>query len=77
MGKIGDYITENICTIRKHVKLGIVPLSLMQNYDMYLMVKSFEYEPKIMERYKKVAKISRCSVDTVRKAVREMEKACN
>jgi len=77
MAKVADYISKNICVVRKLIQVGTVPLSLMQNYDMYLMFEAIDYEPKQMKRYEIVANRCKCSIDTVRKAVREMEKACN
>jgi len=78
MAKVADYISKNICVIRKLIKVGSVPLSLMQNYDIYqLYLSTMEYEDKQMKRYLIVANRCKCSIETVRKAVREMQKPCN
>ena len=74
MGRVVDLLEKNIIVIRKFVKIGRIPLSLMTDYDIYLMYKSIDYEPAQMKRYAIVATNFKISIDTVRKAVKEMEK---
>lgn len=75
MAKIAEYISKNILRIRHDMRLGLISLSVMQNYDIYnLYLSVSKYEEKQMKRYRIVADRCKCSVDTVRKAIREMEK---
>jgi len=75
MARVVDYIEENMCVIRQLVKLGRVPLSLMTDYDIYIrFLKTDELEGK-MKRYECVSMDLKVHVDTVRKAIREMERS--
>lgn len=74
MARVIDVINENLDVINVLLKLGRVPLSLMNDYEMYSMYLNTSEEPRKMVRYKRVAKYFKVSVETVRKAVREMEK---
>ena len=74
MATIADYIAKNNEVVLNLIKMRVLPLSVMQNYEMYRMVISITDEPKRMKVYAKVADRNKCSVETVRKAVREMEK---
>lgn len=74
MAKVIDFIQDNISTVKKLVNIGCVPLSFMTNFDIYNMYKAVKDEPATMKRYKRVALNCKVSVDTVRKAVREMER---
>jgi hypothetical protein len=73
---VATFIQDNICTVRKLVQIGRVPLCLMTDYDIYLMFKAIDYEPKQMKRYAIVASKLKVSVASVRKAVSSMEKKC-
>lgn len=72
---VADYIAKNNEVVLNLIKMKAVPLSLMQNYEIYRMVLAITDEPKRMKVYERVANRCKCSVDTVRKAVREMQKA--
>lgn len=74
MARVIDVINENLDVINVLLKLGLVPLSLMNDYEMYSMYLNTAEEPRKMVRYERVAKYFKVSVETVRKAVREMEK---
>lgn len=74
MARVIDVINENLKVINVLLKLGRVPLSLMNDYEIYSMYLNTAEEPRKMVRYKRVAKYFKVSVETVRKAVREMEK---
>lgn len=75
MAKIADYISKNIKRINHDIKIGLIPLSVMQNYEIYnLYLSVSEYESKPMKRYSIVANRCKISVSTVRKSIREMEK---
>lgn len=75
MAKVADYISKNICVVRKLIQVGTIPLSLMQNYDIYQVYLSVcEYESKPMKRYEICANRFKCHIDTVRKAIKQMEK---
>lgn len=74
MARVIDVINENLKVINLLLKLGRVPLSLMNDYEIYSMYLNTSEEPRKMVRYQRVAKYFKVSVDTVRKAVREMEK---
>ena len=73
MAKVADFIARHNGIVLNLVKMKIMPLSVMQNYEIYQMVKAID-NPKKMIVYGIVADKCKCSVDTVRKAVREMEK---
>lgn len=75
MAKVADYISKNIKRINHDVKLGLIPLSVMQNYEIYKLYLSVcEYEIRPMKRYSIVANRCKISVSTVRKSIREMQK---
>lgn len=75
MAKVADYISKNIKRINHDIKIGLIPLSVMQNYEIYKLYLSVsEYEKKPMTRYAIVANRCKISVSTVRKSIREMEK---
>lgn len=73
MATIADYIAKNNAVVLELRNKGLIPISVMVNYEMYRMVKAID-NPKKMVVYEMVADRCKCSVDTVRKAVREMEK---
>lgn len=73
---VAGLIEKNICTVRKLVKAGRMPLSVMTDYDIYLMFNSIDYEPSKMKRYAIVASRLKVCVATVRNAVSSMEKKC-
>jgi len=77
MGRVAEYINTNMKVIQTFVKIGRVPLSVMQDYDIYLFYKSIDYEPAQMKRYMIVAKNFKVSVNTVRRAIVDMEKNIN
>jgi len=77
MGRVAEYINTNMKVIQTFVKIGRVPLSVMQDYDIYLFYKSIDYEPAQMKRYGIVAKNFKVSVNTVRRAIVDMEKNIN
>ena len=74
MERVVDYIEKNICVIKQLVQLGRVPLSLMTDYDIYLRFLATDVLLSKMKRYGSVGSDLKVSIDTVRKAVREMEK---
>lgn len=74
MATLADYIMKNIKTIDKMVKADIVPLSLMQNYDIYKMnISLLDVEPKSMKRYKIIANRYKISTSSVLKAIAKMK----
>lgn len=74
MAKIADYISKNIARINKDLKIGLIPLSVMQNYEIYKLYLSTDYEKIKQKRYEIVANMCKCSKSTVRRAISEMEK---
>jgi len=74
MAKLADYITKNITVIKTLVKVGKMPLSVMQDYEMFRMWQKTASEKSQMQRYKIVAKSSKVSERTVIRAVSEMKK---
>lgn len=72
--KVANYISSNIKVVKTFVRIGRMPLSIMTDYDIYLFYKSINYEPAIMKRYTIVASHFKISVNTVRRAISEMEK---
>lgn len=77
MVRVADYIKINIEIVKTLVKIGKMPLSTMNDYDIYLFYKSIDYETAHMKRYNIVAKNFKVSVDTVRRAIVGMEKKIN
>jgi len=77
MARVADYISSNIKIVQTFVKIGRMPLSIMTDYDIYLFYKSIGYEPAQMKRYSIVAKNFKVSVNTVRRAIVDMEKNIN
>ena len=73
MAKVVDFLEKNIDVVNKLSKVGVVPLSLMQNYDIYNCYKSTAGVPQ-MKRYGIVSTRLKVSVSSVRKAVVFMEK---
>jgi hypothetical protein len=74
MATVAEYIAKNNKTVLELRKMALLPLSVMQNYEIYQMVLAIKDEPKRMKVYQRVANHCKCSVETVRKAVREMQK---
>lgn len=77
MAKVAEYISTNMRVVQTFVKIGRMPLSIMTDYDIYLFYKSIDYEPAQMKRYSIVAKNFKVSVDTVRRAIVNMEQKIN
>lgn len=77
MARVAEYISANMRVVQTFVKIGRMPLSIMTDYDIYLFYKSIDYEPAQMKRYSIVAKNFKVSVDTVRRAIANMEQKIN
>jgi hypothetical protein len=77
MARVAEYISSHMKIVKTFVKIGRMPLSVMNDYDIYLFYKSIDYEPAQMRRYQIVASNFKCSVDTVRRAVVGMQKNIN
>lgn len=74
MERVVDLVSKNMKMVKTFVRIGRMPLSIMNDYDIYLFYKSIDYEPAQMKKYIIVAKNFKCSVDTVRRAVASMDK---
>ena len=66
------FVEDNIEMLRKLTRNGYVSPKLLQYYSLYLNYMSIKNEPKI-NRYNMVAKQTKQSVMTVRRAVAEMK----
>lgn len=77
MARVADYISSNMKIVKTFIRIGRMPLSIMTDYDIYLFYKSITYEPAVMKRYSIVASHFKISVNTVRRAIVEMEKNIN
>lgn len=77
MARVADYISSNMKIVKTFVRIGRMPLSIMTDYDIYLFYKSITYEPAMMKRYQIVATHFKISVNTVRRAIVDMEKNIN
>ena len=77
MARVVEYISSNMKIVKTFVKIGRMPLSIMTDYDIYLFYKSIDYEPAQMKRYGIVAKNFKVSINTVRRAIVDMEKNIN
>ena len=75
MGTVADYIAKNNDVVLNLHKMNLLPYSVMQYYEIYRISQTI-YNSKKMEVYQILADRNKCSVDTVRKAIREMEKEC-
>ncbi len=75
--KVANYISSNIKIVQTFVRMGRMPLSIMTDYDIYLFYKSIDYEPAQMKKYRIVSEKFKVHIDTVRRAVTEMEKNVN
>lgn len=75
--KVANYISSNIKIVQTFVKIGKLPLSVLNDYDIYLFYKSIDYEPAQMKKYRIVSERFKVHIDTVRRAVTEMEKNIN
>jgi len=74
MAKVADYISKNMGVVKTLVKIGKLPLSVMNDYDMFKMWQGTEHEKSQMQRYKTVAKTFKVSDRSVIRAVSEMKK---
>lgn len=70
---VADYIAKNNDVVLTMTKVSLLPISVMQYYEINILVKSDSSKSK-MQKYQNVADKLDCSVDTVRRAVREMNK---
>lgn len=77
MARVADYISSNMKIVKTFVKIGRMPLSVMTDYDIYLFYKSIDYEPAKMKKYDIVSRHFKISVNTVRRAIVDMEKNIN
>lgn len=75
--KVANYISSNIKIVHTFVKIGKLPLSVLNDYDIYLFYKSIDYEPAQMKKYDIVSRHFKISVNTVRRAIVDMEKNIN
>lgn len=75
--KVANYISSNIKIVQTFVKIGKLPLSVLNDYDIYLLYKSIDYEPAQMKKYDIVSRHFKISVNTVRRAIVDMEKNIN
>lgn len=66
------FVEKNIDMLRTLTKNGYVSYTLLQYYNIYKSYMSIKNKTKI-NRYKDVAKETRASVTTVRRAVAEMK----
>ena len=74
---VANYISSNIKIVQTFVKIGKLPLSVLNDYDIYLFYKSIDYELAQMKRYSIVANNFKVSVNTFRRAIVDMEKNIN
>lgn len=75
--KVANYISSNIKIVQTFVKIGKLPLSVLNDYGIYLFYKSIDYEPAQMKKYDIVSRHFKISVNTVRRAIVDMEKNIN
>lgn len=74
MAKVIDLIEKNIVLVKTFVKIGVVPLKTMNDYEIYLFYKSITHETAPMRKYKIVADKFKIHIDTVRRAIENMNK---
>lgn len=74
MAKLIQLLEINIDTINKFVKVGLIPLSVLNDYDIYLFYKAIDYESRQMKKYEIISKKFKISIDTVRRSISRMEK---
>lgn len=73
MAKVIDFVEDNLITVNKLAKIGVLPLSFLQNYDIYTSYKSTIGIPQ-MQRYKMVSERLKISISSVRNAISFMER---
>lgn len=74
MARVAEYIKSNIKVVQTFVKIGRMPLSVMNDYDIYLFYKSIDYEQSQMKKYSIVARHFKVSEKTVQRAISDMDK---
>lgn len=73
MAKVVELLDSNIKIINKLAQVGVVPLSLLQNYDIYKAYLETKGMPQ-MKRYSIVSLRYKISISGVRKAISAMDK---
>lgn len=74
MARVVDLIEKNISLVKTFVKIGRMPLSVMNDYDIYLFYNSIKDETAPMRKYKRTADNFKVSINTVRRAIESMNK---
>ena len=74
MVKLADFIKQNHKTIDKLTKCGVISTSLKNDFELHQHFKNSTHIKGKMDRYENTAVAMRVNSETVRKAVRKMEK---
>lgn len=74
MVKLADFIKDNYSTIDKLTKAGVVSVSLKNDFEIHQHFKNSNHIKSKMQRYENTADAMRVNSETVRKAVRKMER---
>jgi hypothetical protein len=74
MERVIDVLEQNMGTIELLVKITKMPLSIINDYQMYVFFKSIDFEKRQMKKYAIVAEKFKVSQRTVIRAINEMNK---
>lgn len=71
--RVVDFIQDDACNFRVWLKAGFIPIHYSSYYQIYCFYTTLG-KMKKMDRYTFTAEQLKVSVDTVRKAVKEMQR---
>lgn len=72
--RVIDYIKKNYNVFCKFSKLGKIPNSIINEYNIYLYYQSTSHIKSKMQRYTLTSEAMRINEKSVRNAVKEMER---
>lgn len=74
MAKVADLLEKNMDSVKDLLKAGVISTSYMNYFKIYVLYKSSSHIRSKMDRYQFVADTLNQSSETVRKAIKQMEK---
>lgn len=72
--KVADYIQQNKDCFRTFSKVGLVPMSVVSQFNIYVYYCGLT-NPSKMQKYQDTADALRINIQTVQKAVKEMQRS--
>ena len=73
MAKVADYIQKNSECVKVLSKIGIVPLSITRQFQVWVYFTGTK--GKLMQRYEDTATAMNVDSRTVQRAIKEMERS--